>query len=257
MRSLCVVVVGGLLLSLPETLTGDEKPPVQLAGLRVVGPGYGLNGTELQAFHQQSGTTLALIVRAPENRKIVEVDDSRCSMVEFTDDRGHSLLDGIHWAGFPKISKDGRLALIEVTSKARPSQEASRLLARGTIHLRVAASERTERIENLKLNVGAKASVRQEVVQVMKVQEEEDGLTLVLQINRRLANIMKDIRFFATNGNPVNIWSRGSLTFGNATQMEFSLETKPTPGALKIEIDLWQELEAFYLTFELDTGVGL
>jgi hypothetical protein len=252
-----VIVVWGLFLSLPATLMGAEKPTVQLAGLQVVGPGYGLNGTELKAFHQQSGTTLALVVRAPENRKIVEVDDSRCAMVEFTDDRDHSLLDGIHWGGFPKISKDGRLALIEVTSKTRPSQEASRLLARGTIHLRVAASERTERIENLKLNVGAKANVRQEVVKVMKVQEENDGLTLVLQISRKLANIMKDIRFYAANGNPVNIWSRGSLTFGNATQMEFNLETKPTPGALKIEIDLWQELEAFDLTFAIDAGVGL
>jgi hypothetical protein len=256
-RSLSLVVGGGVPLSVPETLTGDKKPPVQLAGLRVVGPGYGLNGTELQAFHRQSGTTLALIVRAPENMKVVEVDDSRCSMLEFTDDRGHSLLDGIHWGGFPEISKDGRLALIEVTSKAWPSQKASRLLARGTIHVRVAASERTETIENLELNVGTKVRVRQEVVQVMKVQEEDDGLTLVLQTNRRLANNVKDIRFFEPSGNPVNIWSRGSLTFGNAAQMEFNLETESTPGALNIEIDVWQELEAVDHTFEIHSGVGL
>jgi len=78
MRTACVVVVAaGIILSLSMILMGEEKPTVQLAGLRIVGPGYGLNGTELRAFHQQSGTTLALAVRAPENNKIVAVDDSK------------------------------------------------------------------------------------------------------------------------------------------------------------------------------------
>ena len=196
-------------------------------------------------------------MRAPENRKIVEVDDARCSMVEFADDRGHSLLDGIRWGGFPQLSKDGRLALVEVTSKARPSEEASRLLAKGTIHLRVAASERTELVESLKLEVGTNARVGQEVVQVMKAQEESDGLTLVLQTTRRFANSMKDIRFFSSDGNPVSIWSRGSLTFGSATQLEYGLDTESTPEALRIEIDLWQDLESIDLAFEIDSGVGL
>jgi len=255
MRTACVVVAG-IFFSLSMNLMGEEKPTVQLAGLRIVGPGYGLNGTELRAFHQQSGTTLALAVQAPENKKIVDVDDSKCSLVEFTDDRGHNLLDGVNWGGFPKISKDGRLALIEVTCKNRPSQDASQLLARGTIQLRVAASESTEKIENLKMEVGTKVNVRQEDIQVMKVQEENDGLTLVLQINRKFVNNMKDIRFYTAKGDPLDIWSTGSFTFGNVSQMEYNLDTKSLPEALKVEIDLWQELEILNLPFEIESGVG-
>lgn len=255
MKTACVVVAG-IFLSLPIILMGEEKPTVQLAGLRVVGPGYGLNGTELRPFYQQSGTTLALALQAPENKKIVDVDDSKCSLVEFTDDRGHNLLDGVDWGGFPKISKDGRVALIEVTSKNRPSQDASKLLARGTIHLRVAASKSTEMIENLKLEVGTKANVQQEVIQVMKVQKEDDGLILVLQINRKFVNNMKDIRFYAAGGNPVDIWSQGSFTFGNVSQIEYNLDIKSTPEALKVEIDLWQELETLNLNFEIESGLG-
>ena len=256
MRKACMVVMVGIFLSLPMILMGQDKPAVKLAGLRVVGPGYGLNGTELRAFYKQSGISLALVVRAPENRKIVEVDDSNCSLVEFTDDRGHNLLDGVDWGSFPKISKDGRFALIEVTSKDRPSQEASRFLARGTINLRVAASESTEKIGNLKLKVGSKANVRQEVIQVMKVQEGNDGLILVLQINRKFMNKMKDIRFYTPRGNPVDIRGRGSFTFGNVSQMEYSLDTKSTPEALKVEIDIWQELETLDLSFQIESGVG-
>ena len=91
MKTVCVVLIAGIVLSLPMMLVGEENSTVQLAGLRIVGPGQGLNGTELRAFHQQSGTTLALVVRAPENKKIVEVDDDKCSLTELTDDRGQNL----------------------------------------------------------------------------------------------------------------------------------------------------------------------
>jgi hypothetical protein len=256
MRSAWIVIVAGICFLLPVSLTGEDKPTVQLAGLRIVGPGYGLNASELRAFYQPSGTTLALAIRASENKKIVEVDDAKCSMVEFADDRGYSLLDGVDWGGFPKTSKDGRFALIEVTSKNRPSQGASRLLARGTIHLRVAASESTEKIENLKLEVGIKVNVGQEVIQVMKVQEEDDGLTLVLQINRTFVDNMKDLRFYKAGGDPVDVLSIGSFTFGNASQMEYNLDIKTAPAAMKIEIDLWQELETLNLSFEIESGVG-
>jgi hypothetical protein len=256
MRIACFVVVAGIFFSQPIILMGEEKPDVQLAGLRVVGPGYGLNGTELQPFHQQSGITLALVVQAPENKKIVDVDDSKCSLVEFTDDQGSNLLDGIHWGGFPKISKDSRLALIEVTSKNRPFQDATRLLAKGTIHLRVATSETTEKIENLKLKVGSTVKVRQEIIQVMKVQEENDGLTIVLQINRKFVDNMKDIRFYTVDGNPIDIWGRGSFTFGNVSQREYNLDTQITPEALTIEIDLWQKLEIINQSFTIESGVG-
>jgi hypothetical protein len=257
MRSVCVVVVAGIFFLLPANLMGQKEPTVQLAGLRVVGPGYGSNGTELQAFHLQSGTALALAVQAPENKKIVEVDDSECSLMEFTDDRGQNLLDGISWGGFPQISEDGHVALVEVTSKNRPSQNASRLLAKGTIHVRVATSESTQRIDDLKLKVGTKVHVRQEVIEVMTVQKENDGLTVVLQISRTFKSNMKDIRFHTSNGKPLGISGRGSFTFGNAAQMEYNLETTSTPKALKVEIDLWQGLETLDLPFAIESGLGL
>ena len=256
MRKTRIIGVTGIFIFLPIILMAGEKPTVHVAGLRIVGPGYGLNGTELRAFVQQSGTTLALVVEAPENKKIVDVDDSKCSLMEFTDDKGHNLLDGVDWGGFPKVSEDSRFALVEVSSKIRPSPDAIRIHARGTVRLRIAVSTVTEMIDNLKLQVGAEARFRQEIIQVMKVQSEDDGLTLVLQISRDLKNNMKDIRFFDVQGNPVEIWGRGVFTFGNASQIEYNLDTKSEPEALKIEIDLWQELEILDVPFEITTGVG-
>jgi len=255
MKLVCVVLAG-IFLFLPMSLIGEEKPIVKIAGLRIVGAGYGLNGTELKAFNQQSGISIALVVQTPKNKKIVELDDSKCSLVEFTDDHDQNLLDGVDWGSFPEISKDGHQALVKVTSKKRPSQDATRLFARGTVHLRVAASVSTEKIKNLKLEVGAKVNVRQEEIQVMKVQQENDGLILVLQIKRKFADNMKDIRFYTPTGESIDIWGRGSFTFGNASQMEYNLDTKTIPKALIVEIDMWEELEILKLPFEIESGVG-
>ena len=241
----------------PAIGMGEGIPTTELGGLRVVGPGYGLNGTELQAFNQRSGLSLALMVHAPTNKKFVNVDDSKCSLTSLIDDRGHNLLDGVDWGSFPKVSKDGRLALIEVTSKSRPSKSASRIHAKGTIHLCTAGSERTEKIENLKLEVGGKSHIQQNILQVMKVQKENDGLNLVLQGKRTLTETFKAVRFYTSKDHSVDVWGRGSFTFGNTSQMQYNLDLKSVPETLIMEIDLWQDLETLDLPFEIDSGLGL
>lgn len=256
MKKIFFLIVGGIFLILPILTAAQEKPLVALAGLRIVGSGYGLNGTELQAFNQQSGTTLALVVLTPGTKQIVEVDDSKCTLDTFTDNRGNNLLDAVHWGAFPKVSKDSRYALIEVNSKNRPDRDASRVIAKGTIRLRAATSAATEKIKNLALKVGTQVTIRQSVIQVMKVQEENKGLKLILQINRKLAEDMKDIRFYTTQAGPLDLWGRGSFTFGNATQLEYNLKIKTIPEVLHLEIDLWQGLEMIDLPFTIDTGIG-
>ena len=90
----------------------------------------------------------------------------------------------------------------------------------------------------------------------MKVQKEDEGSTLVLQMSRNLKNNMKDIRFYTENRDPVEIWGRGSFTFGNAAQMEYNLDIKPIPKNVRVEIDLWQEMEILDIPFEITTGIG-
>ena len=256
MRGLQIVVTVGLFLLIPIILSGNNNTAVQLAGIRIVGPGSGLNGNELQAFHQQSGTTLALVIHAPGNKKIVEVDDDKCSLKTFTDNQENDLLDGIDWSGFPKISEDGRSALIEVTSKNRPSMGAEKLHVRGSVYLRVAASEYTDRIENMTLKTGTKVMVGQEAIQVMKTEIDNENLTIVLQISQSLKNNMKDIRFYSLSGQELEIWGRGSFTFGSVSQMEYNLDTNTIPEFLNIEIDIWKELENSDLPFEIEAGIG-
>ena len=91
----------------------------------------------------------------------------------------------------------------------------------------------------------------------MKVQKENDSLNLVLQGKRTFTETFKAVRFYASEGNSINIWGRGSFTFGNASQMEYNLDLRSMPENLIMEIDLWQELEDLDIPFEIDSGLGL
>ena len=52
-----LALVGALLVATP----GAATAAVRVAGVQVVGPGLGANGTEIQPFHQGPGLTLALL----------------------------------------------------------------------------------------------------------------------------------------------------------------------------------------------------
>lgn len=252
-----VITIAGLLLLQPLYLPAGEITPVQLAGIRVTGPGYGVNGSELRAFSQSSGISLSLLMRAPKNKMLVEIDSSKCALLEFSDDKGINLLADAKWGGFPKISKTGKLALIEVKSKGVPSKGAVWLHARGTIRLRAAASQKTVKIENVKLKSNETVNVLDEIIKVLKIENEKDSLRLVIQVSRNFKDNLKDIRFYTSNGSPLKIWGRGSFSFGNAAQLEYNLATKRKPENLDIEFELWRDIEELDQDFDLKIGLGL
>ena len=90
----------------------------------------------------------------------------------------------------------------------------------------------------------------------MKAEHESGRLNLVLQMSSEFVNNTKDIRFYNEEGKPLEIWSRGSFTFGNASKQEYTLKTEILPKALSVEIEIWQELEVMNLPFEIESGVG-
>src|SRR5438445_4367953 len=84
----CLLVAGGLLSTQVAAQQGrptaqpPARPParepaapppeVVIAGIRVVGTGFGANGSELRPFHERPGTAIVLAVSAPPGSGIVE-----------------------------------------------------------------------------------------------------------------------------------------------------------------------------------------
>ena len=242
------------IVAVAGTAAADEKGAVRVAGLQVVAAGAGKNGSELRAFHEQSGVKLALVAEAPEGRFFVEVDDDRCELIKLVDSSGRDLLDGVDWDSFPDISEDGRFVLVDVGSKVRPAPGATTLVAHGSLHARVAAGTVTVKVDPFELREGFEFDVQGQSLHVVKL-ISEDGLTVMFQTSRSFDEDLKEVRFFDADGQPVEVWGRGSMTLGNSTQVEFNLEGNPE--SLSAEFELWQEPETVELPFELAVGLGL
>lgn len=73
----CCALTSAVLVASLAASAGDQRanpPRIMVAGIRVVAPGLGANGSELHAFNDQPGTALALAIVASPNTGIVDVD---------------------------------------------------------------------------------------------------------------------------------------------------------------------------------------
>jgi hypothetical protein len=242
-----------LLLATPLLAEG----PVRVAGIQVVGPGLGANGSEVQPFRAQPGLVLALAVDAPDGKSVIEVDDDGCVLESLTDDRGTNLLESVGWGPFPETTGDGRSALIEVRAQTRPAAGATRVRAKGALALLVAAGSESEKIAKLQVAAGQKVQTKRGTLELVEVAGDggDAGATLTFSATAQIRDELKDIRFLGADGQPVELWGRGSMTMGSAVQLEYSLKEKPATVA--IELEWWQGLAAVTVPFEVEVGLGL
>jgi hypothetical protein len=243
---LCLLLAAGPLVA---------AGPVRVVGIRLVGPGLGANGTELQAFREQPGLTLALAVEAPSGKSVIEVDDDGCVVDSLTDDRGTNLLESVDWGPFPETTEDGRHALIELRARPRPAAGASKVRAKGSLALKVAAGIESEKVADLALSAGKKLETRRGTLELVEVAGEDEGATLTFGATKQILDELKDIRFLGADGQPIEIWGRGSMTMGSAVQLEYVLREKPAK--VTVELDWWQGLEDVRVPFEVEVGLGL
>lgn len=250
-RRLHGVAACALLLALATVPTAVAQ--VRVAGLQVVGPGAGRNGTELQAFRERPGTTVVLLLSAPEGKSIIELDDDGSAVSSWTDDEGTNLLESVRWDPFGQVTEDGSLGLIEVSSEARPAAGATTIKVVGEVALQVATGTDSETVPSLRAEVGQKVETKQGALEVVAV-EIDDSMTLTLQANTTIRDSIRDVRFF-DGEEEIEVSGRGSMSMGNSVQLEYYLERAAE--RLRVELDWWIGLESIKMPFEVETGLGL
>ena len=128
----------------PEKPTpAPAMPQITAVGIRVTGPGFGANGTELRPFNESPGTVVALAIQAPRGGGIVDIDDHGSRLEVFADDKGQSLLEEGRVGPFPKMAEDGSAALVEVEVRARPSAGSTSVGVQGIIAMTLAGGIET------------------------------------------------------------------------------------------------------------------
>src|SRR5262245_12296909 len=123
----------------PPAAAPAAAPQISAAGIRVVSPGLGANGTELRPFNQSPGTVVVLAIQPPRGSGIVQIDDHASTLEAFADDKGQSLLEEGRVGPFPKVAEDGSAAIVEVEVRGRPGAGATSVSVQGTLGVREAA----------------------------------------------------------------------------------------------------------------------
>src|SRR5262245_57479506 len=125
-------------------------PTVAVAGIRVVGQGYGEDGREAQPFNESPGVGLALVVQAKDGG-IIAFDEDASALGEINDSEGNSLLDNASIWPFPKLTKDGKAVVIEMKTQGVPSVNSTYVTAKGTITVTTANGSKPVKVPNVKL----------------------------------------------------------------------------------------------------------
>ena len=238
----------------PAPAAVTAMPTVSVAGLRVVMPGLGEQGTEIRAFNESSGMALALFVKL-SGGGIVEMVSDKSALTSLTDDTGANLLEEARFGPFPKVTKDGSAALIEVEARGRPSQGATSISAEGSIVLRSSSGTTVQKVSGLRLESGKTFKVGAAIVTLGEVTAQGDYAGLTLKLSRSTLLTIKEIRFKDAKGQPISTSRTGSGWSNDDAEVSYQI-----PAAVKtanLELDVWQNLKEQTVPFNLKFGLSL
>ena len=159
--------------------TGDEDAvahgkvsvSVHVAGLRIVGAGYGEDAGRISPFNWRKGTTVALMVEA-DSASVLDVDPASSKLDLFEDDKGTKFLPDPKSARpvmglYPARSGDRKAALVELVSDSLADPEAKEIRIKGKLSLVVGRNKKVERTGGIAPRTGAAAVLGPRMVSVL------------------------------------------------------------------------------------------
>ena len=228
-------------------------PTVSVAGIRVVGQGFGEDGSEAQPFNESPGVALALVVQAKDGG-IIAFDDNSTALGEINDSEGNSLLDNASIWPFAKLTKDGKALVIEMKTKGVPATGSSHVNAKGTITVTTASGSKPVKVPGVKLANEATFKLGAGVITIEDVSTEEDSTSLTLKGTTTQMGSVKGWRFLDAKGVEIESSDRG---YGRSNDTAFkSVSVKTTAKTLTLELDVWQGLKQAAIPFDVKAGLG-
>jgi hypothetical protein len=231
------------------------SPSVVVAGLRVVGPGYGPETDRERPFNYDVGVTVVLAVRVSEPYALVELAKDQSS-VELADSQGKAL-DNPEVGWNPDFTKDGTACLVDLDAKGLPAEGSTHLAAKGSLMFKVAAGTKTVKVNSVKLEKGTPLKVGTSPVTITEVEQQEgsDGPTVTFKSTMAVMKGIKNLRAKDAKGAPIELSWQHSGGWDEEYQMGYRFKTALK--AVTLEFDLYDGLRELAVPFDVKAGVGI
>jgi hypothetical protein len=257
----------------------SASPTITVAaqGVRIISPPPG-GDDALRAFNYWPGTTVALVVSAPEGGLVV-FDDGASRLKSFGDDKGKDLtkpepgLEAVAPAswGFgvsAPIGKDRKYCGLEINVPGIPSKGASALALSGTLVFKIAKEKKGFTTEKVALHAGTKVDagkIQLTISRVGKPRFSMSGNPFEIEFHAKQSlDAITRMRFFDATGKEIESEQGGrsstrSFDGGPASEPEETIEyeLKSAVDTAKIVITCWTDMKEVAVPLDLKAGLGL
>ncbi len=273
--TLSITITLLIALSAVTSDAAEKKLPLRarVVGFQIVDDQFDNDAFEFTPFHRL-GTTFHVLLTS-EGKKIIEIDRDNSTVDVMKDDADGDLLkqqeqkkDGAlsfstsqsPIGSFPKISKDQKLALLEIHAPRSPSPGAKRIAAVGKLIVKLAGGSNMQKLTDVPLKPGPLA-VKGHKIAIKEVGEADDmlggdekQLAITLEYPDKTEAALAGIRFVDAAGEEIE--QQGSMwsTVGPTTTKTIHLANKVESAT--IEFTFWQGVEIVELPFKFVESIS-
>ena len=257
-------------LCLPTGIFGQTSPTVKSIGLRVIREVVGEKNDKLVPFNTfDSGTSVALLIESG-GASIIKVDDNASKIDSFKDDGGNELMvkpksKGFNRNGmgsFPRISKDGKSAMVEINAVGVPDAKAGKVVVEGTLVLQLASKKKTIKSAPFELKKDAVVKVgdiEMKLKDFGKRSFGEEGVEVEFLTSNKAITLVAGVKFYDESGTQIEseAGDASQMGFGNKYTYGRSYELmKAVKGKLVVEFEVWTDMVEKKVPFKIAAGAG-
>lgn len=207
-----------------------------------------------------ASTTLMVKLTAGD-WKLIDMDQSRCRLTAFTDDKGTDLLaQKPEWSdfvgSFPKFSADRSSCAVTLSSAVLPAAGARTLKAAGKLSLTVARGQDENKTDPIEFAAGTAfkvAGLPFEIESAAKSEWQEGKYEVSVTIKEK-AETVASIKLLDADGNEVAFTEGGGWSGMGQRNQSFLLDAEMKQGRLLVTT--WKETKEVDFALEVETGLG-
>lgn len=241
---------------------------VEVAGVQVINKIYppkdpsnknsfGGNMDTLVPFNSfDPGVSVALMISSPKGG-LLDVDTDASKIETFADDKGTVLYDQKSsfrkgFGSFNKVSKDGKVALVNIEGKIPLAAGATKVTAKGTAALRVGSKTTKHPVAKTILKKGTPIKAGAFEFTVTEAKSQGDDISISFETKTDPATIAS-FRFLGADGTEIesNRTMSGSMGFGGKKSYSFTYDVKVAQPQLALEIEVWDDMKEINVPFSV------